>query len=943
MKPDTPPPIRRPRPALDTGPAKARAQDAWSRGHAGDPAWLERAHRLAPADQNLRFAVAFARLRSGEAAAALPMFLDMAQRFGVRECWSGTVAACLALGQPAEARSALQAALSGFTADAGLLRLAGQAACPHGWCGVSADGLLLTDLSADGLELLLDGVSIQAMPRHDGQLALPEGWRNATLLEVSHRGHTPIGSPVRLAAIRRVEGFARRDANTVSGYAWQPASPDGTVVLRMLTLDGAELARLTATAPLAAVDGAVPLARPRAFFWEAPAGLPVRVAGPDGRDLLGSPLPASIPRTLPPAGTASARRPEASLPADVIIPVYRGLQTTLECLDAVMATVQAPDRIWVVDDDSPEPALVAALTGLAEAGRIGLLHTAPGARGFPSAVNAGLRACAGHHAVLLNSDTLVAPGWLDTLRQAACSAADIGTATPLSNEASIFSYPDARGGNPAPGLAETCRLAAMAAVANAGRLVDVPTAHGFCMFVRADCLAETGLFDDQTFAQGYGEENDFSERARALGWRHVAVPAVFVAHLGGVSFGAARQDLLARNLAIVEARHPAYRARVAAFLDADPLATARRRLDAARWATRPFPAPETAPEIAPGSVLLITHGIGGGTARIVAERAQAVLTEGHTPVVLRANDGLCEVDDADGAYPNLAYALPRELGPLARLLRQGNPIRAELHHLLGHDHSVMRLMATLGIPYDVWVHDYAWFCARLSFVAGDGRFCGEADTRTCETCLASWGRGIDDPVSPASLRRRSAADFRHAASVIVPSNDVSRRVARHVPGLIPMVRAWETDPPPAPPAVLPRTGRLHVVVAGAIGIEKGYNVLLACARDAAARGLDLFFTVVGYTHDDDPLLATGRAFITGEFSRAEATRLIQAQGAHIAFLPSVWPETWCYALSDVWSAGLSAAVFDIGTPAERVRARGAGWVLPLGLPPGRVNDALLAS
>ena len=342
-----------------------------------------------------------------------------------------------------------------------------------------------------------------------------------------------------------------------------------------------------------------------------------------------------------------------------------------------------------------------------------------------------------------------------------------------------------------------------------------------------------------------------------------------------------------------------------------------------------------------GSVLLITHGMGGGTARIVAERARAIRAQGQVPVVLRAMDGLCEVGDAEGAYPNLAYALPRELGPLARLLRPGGPVRAELHHLLGHDHSVMRLLATLGIPYDVWVHDYAWFCARLSFVTGEGRFCGEADARQCRACLAQWGRGIDDPVSPASLRRRSAADFRRAANVIVPSGDVARRVARHAPGVVPVVRPWEADPPFAPPAALPRSARLHVAVVGALGQEKGFDVLLACARDAAARGLDLFFTVIGYTIDDDALLATGRAFATGEFTRAEAARLIRAQGAHMAFLPSIWPETWCYALTDIWQAGLSAAVFDIGTPAERVRAHGRGWVLPLGLPPARLNDEFL--
>jgi hypothetical protein len=89
------------------------------------------------------------------------------------------------------------------------------------------------------------------------------------------------------------------------------------------------------------------------------------------------------------------------------------------------------------------------------------------------------------------------------------------------------------------------------------------------------------------------------------------------------------------------------------------------------------------------------------------------------------------------------------------------------------------------------------------------------------------------------------------------------------------------------------------------------------------------------------LLETGHAFVTGPFAPTEAAAVIAGTGAQMAFLPSVWPETWCFALTDIWNAGLDAAVFDIGAPAERVRRSGRGWVLPLGLPPARINDALL--
>jgi hypothetical protein len=70
-----------------------------------------------------------------------------------------------------------------------------------------------------------------------------------------------------------------------------------------------------------------------------------------------------------------------------------------------------------------------------------------------------------------------------------------------------------------------------------------------------------------------------------------------------------------------------------------------------------------------------------------------------------------------------------------------------------------------------------------------------------------------------------------------------------------------------------------------IGVEKGYEVLLACARDASRRGLPLEFVVVGSTTDDARLLATGHAFITGPSESEEATRLIRAQEADIGVPP----------------------------------------------------------
>jgi len=93
--------------------------------------------------------------------------------------------------------------------------------------------------------------------------------------------------------------------------------------------------------------------------------------------------------------------------------------------------------------------------------------------------------------------------------------------------------------------------------------------------------------------------------------------------------------------------------------------------------------------------------------------------------------------------------------------------------------------------------------------------------------------------------------------------------------------------------------------------------------------------------DDEALIATGRIFVTGRYCEAELQALLREQHAHVAFLPSLVPESWSYALSHVWRAGLPAMVFDIGAMAARMRQTGMGDILPLGLPAAMINEHLL--
>ena len=254
------------------------------------------------------------------------------------------------------------------------------------------------------------------------------------------------------------------------------------------------------------------------------------------------------------------------------------------------------------------------------------------------------------------------------------------------------------------------------------------------------------------------------------------------------------------------------------------------------------------------------------------------------------------------------------------------------------------LFGLVGVVASVSVHDFAWFCPRIALLGAGDRYCGEPAPEACDACVAAMGSYLNETIATAALIARSAEILVAARRVIAPSGDAAARMTRHFPGLpIAVVPHDDDDAIDPPPPSRLAAGPVRICVVGGIGLHKGFFVLLACARDAARRRLKLEFTVVGSTIDDRALLDTGRVFVTGPYQPEEAVTLIRAQDAAMGFVPSICPETWCLVLTELWRAGLRAAAFDIGAPADRIRQTGHGIVLPVAYGASAINDALIAA
>jgi len=624
-------------------------------------------------------------------------------------------------------------------------------------------------------------------------------------------------------------------------------------------------------------------------------------------------LPAPVPLAPPPH------------PVDVIVPVYRGLADTQLCINSALASqCETPWRLIVINDASPEPEVTDWLRERArQDNRITLLEN-PENLGFVGTVNRGMALNSSHDVLLLNSDTEVANDWLDRIRRAAYSDQKVGSVTPFSNNATICSYPRFCKDNALPAGYDTARLDALCAQTNPGAVVDVPTGVGFCMYIRRDCLQQIGLFDTENFGKGYGEENDFCQRAAEAGWRNLHLLDTFVLHTGGVSFGDSKSPREQAAMETLRRLHPRYERDVMAFVQADPAQPYRLALDMARIQRTQRPV-----------VLAVLHDRAGGTLRHVRELAHHLEAQAIFLTLKPAPDQCVRLELADQEEGfELFFRLSDQFTDLIAVLKSLGVRHIHYHHLVGHDPLVLDLPAQLGVNYDFTAHDYYSYCAHISMTGSDNRFAGEPAPGQCACC---------SPQDPAPMGTGTVSDWRHrnrhfltgARLVITPSTDTARRMAAFAPSArvraIPHTDMAAPGSPGAPePHARPLASDapLKVVVLGALSAIKGADVLEATAQEAARTGAPVEFHLLGYGYRHLQTQPRARLTVHGAYQEEDLPGLLAWLQPDVVWFPALWPETYSYTLSSALQAGLPVAVPDIGAFAERVAGRPWSWVCP---------------
>ena len=309
----------------------------------------------------------------------------------------------------------------------------------------------------------------------------------------------------------------------------------------------------------------------------------------------------------------------------------------------------------------------------------------------------------------------------------------------------------------------------------------------------------------------------------------------------------------------------------------------------------------------------------GGLKRHVTERCLAIAATGMRPIVLdavrltrRAASAARSHDGSDEEFPNLRFDTRAEFGRPRCVPARGQAV-------FGRTASFHRTRPDIA---------RAGPCARRAVRRGGARLCVDLPShhpdRRRQALLRRAGCRLPaKPATRTSAARSKRTSGRHGCGCVRESVLAG---ARRV--VVPSARRREPAAAyfPRPhlhrDAMGERSRRRRRRMTAAAGLRRarrhgrrdrhreGLRVPARLCPPCRRARLGLEFVVVGHTCDDKRLLDTGVVHITGPYDEAEAVELIRSQQAQLGFLPSLWPETWSYTLSQMWQAGLEVVAFD---------------------------------
>ncbi len=660
-----------------------------------------------------------------------------------------------------------------------------------------------------------------------------------------------------------------------------------------------------------------------------------------GCDIVGSPIQVKLEPFQQHRGLAFAahhaiaRSSLVDKPIFILVAIDDGADNIKDCLDALLEHTTAPAELILLDDATSDKKIVDVLADYRDRAGVRVVRS-EAVLGFALSINNGIRLAGTSDIVLLSPQVRVGPRWLEGLKLAALSHPRVATSTACSNAVGPFSvsFPDgvaAAQPSQFPGQFQRSISQTSAVLWPAS-----PAGNSNCSFIKRDAIDDVGLLDEIAFPNGRGAYEDWCFRANRFGWTHVVDDRTYVFHASSTRGVAGAEIGVEQGLRLVEERFSEYSTLARAFAEDRSVATIKynvaRTLSARAISSAGYPDVSILPR-----VLFCISSRSGGMP-LTDRDLLAALMGRYEPWVLTSDGNSIQLHRFAGGDSISDVLVETELlrDPItlthhwsseydeivARWMTKHAVELLHIRHNAGHSLGLARAAEALGVPTVLAFHDYYSVCPTIKLLDEEGRFCsGQCTTSSGECTPDLWPAAQAPPLKNRWVRiwRSQMAQVVSACSAFVATSEAAKTILKKalvdLPAdrfhVIPHGRDVSKFHPPRTSG--DRSGPFRILIAGSISVAKGRDIISGILDADSSRRLEIHLLGTIDPH--------------GAYQRESFGELAKAIQAEVGGVFSIWGETDCHTLTELWAAGLPVIGFEFGSVAERLRSSGAGWIV----------------
>ncbi len=487
---------------------------------------------------------------------------------------------------------------------------------------------------------------------------------------------------------------------------------------------------------------------------------------------------------------------------DIIVPIYNAYEDLQICLKSIYENTDLQvNRLVLINDNSPDERIKPFLDEQKNKvdGQVIVIHNTEN-KGFSNNINIGMKQSDCNDVILLNSDTVVTKNWVEKMVACAYSDGSIGTVTPLSNNATLCSVPNFCEENELPEGMSVERVAEIVEECSMKKYPRITVAHGFCMLVKREVINCIGYFDAETFGRGYGEENDFCNRAEQMGYIHVMCDDTYIYHSGTKSFvSKEKENYIREHDEILNERYPIQMHNNAVHCQDNPNAfvgdNIRYHLDIRNGKKNVLyllqsDFREGADDNIGGTQLHVKHLVMG------LRNEMNIFVAARDREYLQVTAYVGEKEHVFRFYIGKKEAFPvfrsRELAEIFRLILEGFYIDlVHVHHVITTSLDIFYEANRLEIPVFFTAHDFFSVCPAVKLLDSEGNVCIDNGCKKCDVCLRQNNGIYEKNEYIRRWREQYSKVFQICRNIFVPSESTKQIFLKYYPEQVEKIQVVE--------------------------------------------------------------------------------------------------------------------------------------------------------